>query len=54
MKKWHITVSGTFTEVYEVEAETAEQAKQKFHVGAGDLDRVASTEEEWIEEVLAV
>lgn len=54
MKKWHVTVSGTFTEVYEIHAETAEQAQNKYRAGVSDLDRVAETGEEWIEEVLAV
>lgn len=55
MKKWHVTVSGTFTEVYEVEAESAEQAKERYRTGWADgLDIVASAGEEQIEEVSAV
>lgn len=55
MKKWHVTVSGTFTEVYEIEAESAELAKEKYFSGwTSDLDLIGSTSYEQIEEVKGV
>lgn len=55
MSKWHVTVSGTFTEVYEIEAETAQEAQSKYRTGrASELDKVSEYGQEWIEEVSGV